>query len=185
VEEEREEKDKQELSSALRRVPLLDHLTEGDLGKLMEEVEVQNFASGEDLVRQGESGDSFYIILKGKAAVYIKDDTDSEIRVGSLDRYGYFGEMSLLQGDSRNATVRASEDCTVAIIYRDAFKHLIESNEGILDKLTEIVQKRIEENRAKLASSGTRPDELPPQPSPHRVRASIARVMGFLTRKGS
>ena len=93
--------------------------------------------------------------------------------------------MSLLQGDSRNATVRATEDCTVAIIYRDAFKHLMETNENILDKLTEIVEKRIEENREKLASTGARPEELPPQPSTHRVRASIARVMGFLTRKGS
>ena len=184
-EEERKEKDRQELATALRMVPLLDHLNESDMGRLMEEVEVQNFANGEDLVRQGESGDSFFIILRGKATVFITDENDNEIRVGNLDRHGYFGEMSLLQGDSRNATVRATEDCTVAIIYRDAFKHLMETNENILDKLTEIVEKRIEENREKLASTGARPEELPPQPSTHRVRASIARVMGFLTRKGS
>ncbi len=185
TEAEQEERDRRELLVALQHVPVLEPLDDLDMGRLMEEVEVQRFAAGENLVQQGESGDSFFIILKGMVSICIKDDSGNDVQVGSLSRHDHFGEMSLLQGEKRNATVRATEDCSVAVIYRDAFKHVIEANESILDKLTDLVQERVEENRIKLAASGVKPHELPPKQERSHTRASIQRVMGFLTRKGS
>ena len=190
AEQEQEKREKQELQYALERVPILEPLDETDIARLMEEVEVQHYAAGEDLVRQDEPGDSFFIILRGNVAVIIRDETGQEHEVSSLGKYDYFGEMSLLTGEKRNATVRSSEDCTVAVVEREAFKHVIEANEAILESLTDIVHTRLEQNRQKLEAAGKRREELPPKRDKGWVRTTMRNLFGVglfrgLTKKGS
>lgn len=188
--EERQRRERTDIVDALQRVAILQPLSETDMERLASEVGLQSYATGEDLVRQGELGESFYIILKGTASVLIRNEQGSEIEVAVLGRHDHFGEMSLLTGEPRNATVRAAEDCVVAVVNRDAFKHVIEANVAILEGLTDIVHARIETNRQRLAASGKPREELPPERDRGWVRSTIESLLGIgilrgLTRKGS
>lgn len=190
AEHERVEQEQQELKYALERVPILEPLDETDIARLMDEVAVQHFAAGEDLVRQDETGDCFFIILRGNVAVIIRDEMGEDHEVSSLGKFDYFGEMSLLTGEKRNATVRSIEDCSVAMVDREAFKHVIEANEAILESLTDIVHERLEQNRQKLEAAGKRREELPPKRDKGWVRSTMQNLLGVglfrgLTRKGS
>jgi len=190
AEEERKRTEEKGLRRALGRVPILEALGEQDMESLMEEIEVLNFATGEDLVKQGDPGESFFIILKGNMSVVIVDDTGQEHEVGALGKHDYFGEMSLVTGERRNATVRCVEDCSVAVVDREAFRHVMQANEKVFEALTDIVHERIEMNRAKLASSGKRQEELPPKRDKGWVRSTMQSLFGIgllrgLTQKSS
>jgi len=187
--EERGRRTQADILEAVRRVAVLQPLSDADLERLVPEVGIQSYASGENLVVQGESGDCFYIILQGRAAVFIRNEQGSEIEVAVLGRHDYFGEMSLLTGEPRNATVRAADDCLVAVVNRDAFKCVIEANVAILEALTDIVHGRLETNRLRLAASGKSAEELPPERDKGWVRSTIESLLGVsilrgLTRKG-
>jgi Fe-S-cluster-containing dehydrogenase component/CRP-like cAMP-binding protein len=90
-------------------------------------VRLLEFAPGEDVVRQGEwGGNTFYIAVEGGLEVYVRDDEGEERRVGEIAEGTSFGEMSVLAGVPRNATVRAAgaRASTVLEITRPALRLL-------------------------------------------------------------
>jgi CRP-like cAMP-binding protein len=99
------------------------------------------FGAGEFVVRESEPGDSFYVIESGTAEVIL--GTDGAVRaVGRLQPADVFGEMSLLAGEPRSATVRAATDLSVLVVDREAFKEIISADPAILDPLSEIAARR-------------------------------------------
>ena len=79
------------------------------------------FGDGEAIVRQGEPGDSMFIVGSGRAAVVLEPDGRE---VATIERGGYFGEMSLLTGEPRTATVVARGDTFVIEIDAEVFRRL-------------------------------------------------------------
>ena len=85
------------------------------------------YGSGEEIIRQGDwGGNTFYILVDGKLDVYVKDGRGVSSKVGEVLPQTSFGEMSVLAGQPRNATVVASAgaDATVLEITRPAFRLL-------------------------------------------------------------
>lgn len=82
------------------------------------------FDVGETIVRQGEPGSRFYVITQGEADV-LKSDPDGERVVGRLGPGQYFGELALLRGGRRNATVRAATPVEVLALSRQDFTALV------------------------------------------------------------
>ncbi|MEO8028887.1 MAG: FAD-dependent oxidoreductase, partial [Bryobacteraceae bacterium] len=83
------------------------------------------FAAGQEIIRQGEHGNRFYIVNSGKVEV-VRRTEGSETVLATLGPGKYFGEVAILQSSKRNATVRAVEDTTVLSIARKDFKILAE-----------------------------------------------------------
>jgi small-conductance mechanosensitive channel len=79
------------------------------------------FADGEAIVRQGQPGDSMYVVCSGSASVMIEGQ---RIPIATIGQGGYFGEMSLLTGDPRTATVVAQGDVVALEIGADVFRQL-------------------------------------------------------------
>src|SRR6266850_2126125 len=82
---------------------------------------------GEEIIHEGEwRGNSFYILVTGKLDVYVADDQKVSNKVGEIDSQNSFGEMSLLSGQPRNATVVVSDgaEATVLEIQRPALRLL-------------------------------------------------------------
>ena len=77
-------------------------------------------------MRQGEPGESMFVLLEGTARVFVEPDT----HVALIDAGGCFGEMSLLTGDARTASVAARTDCLVVEIGPDAFRQIAASTRG-------------------------------------------------------
>lgn len=97
------------------------------------------FGAGETLVRQGEAGHSAFVVVEGRVRVSL-DPGDIELAL--LDRGAYFGEMSLLTGDPRTASVRAVGDCTVLEITSDAFRGIILQHPALVDRIGAVVAER-------------------------------------------
>ncbi|HVO23533.1 MAG TPA: mechanosensitive ion channel family protein [Candidatus Margulisiibacteriota bacterium] len=138
----------------LRGVPLLAPLDDAALGRLATRVRRVIFGAGEFVVRENEPGDSFYVIERGAAEVMVGTDGAARM-VGRLQTADVFGEMSLLAGEPRSATVRAATDLSVLVVDREAFKEIISTDPAILDPLSMIAARRQaeqQEHRRSLAS---------------------------------
>jgi len=99
----------------------------------------QLFAAGEAIVTQDAEGDSMFVLLKGRARVVL-EPSGQEVAV--LAAGAFFGEMSMLTGDRRTATVRALDDVTVLEIGAKNFRELATANPGLLDHISDIVTAR-------------------------------------------
>ncbi|MBN1424759.1 cyclic nucleotide-binding domain-containing protein [Candidatus Fermentibacteria bacterium] len=109
------------------------------------------YAAGESLVRQGESGDSLYVIQQGCVEVIVASAGGQAATMARLGRGDFFGEMSLLTGEARGATVRALEDTSVLVIRKEHLSPLLEENPAIAESLSRAMELRQRENVAKLA----------------------------------
>ncbi len=182
--EERYRQAREQILDAFKRVQILQLLTDQDRELLANEARLEAYGAEEDLVEQGAQGDSFFVILEGTARVLIRNPEGMEVQVATIGKYDYFGEMSLLTGEPRNATVRAIDDCIVAVLDREAFRHLIEANARVLEDLTDMVHARLETNRQRLMEAGKKVEELPPERDKGWVRNTIQTLLGVSILRG-
>jgi NAD(P)H-hydrate epimerase len=82
---------------------------------------MQDFEPGEIIVREGDLADKFYIIAEGTVEVYYHKDDDTETVIARLSNGNYFGEIGLLEGGKRTATVRAATAVTLIVFDRETF----------------------------------------------------------------
>lgn len=97
------------------------------LVRCAEAMDTQDAAAGEDIVREGEAGDYFYVIESGKADVWRSHDGSSRTIVADLGPGATFGEEALLQNATRNATVRMREDGRLLRLAKSDFDRLLKS----------------------------------------------------------
>ena len=133
----------EEVMAILRGVTLFEPLSDEQLTDLSNRLEVGLYTTGEALVRQDQPGDSFFVIASGHVSVRVND-----VEVARLNDRDYFGEMSLMTGQPRNATVVALIDTCVLIISRDCFHTVLEANPTIVERLTAALE-RINAERTK------------------------------------
>jgi CRP-like cAMP-binding protein len=104
-----------EPAELLRVVPLLTGLEQSALEKMAALGHRHTVRAGDDVVREGEPGDRFYVLLEGTAAVY-----SGERLIRTLARTDYFGEIALLHQVPRTATVRSLTDVRLLSLDREA-----------------------------------------------------------------
>ncbi len=97
------------------------------------------FAAGEPIVRQDAAGDSMFVLMKGQARVVLEP---SGREVAVIPAGGFFGEMSMLTGDRRTATVKALQDVAVLEISATDFRALALENPELLDHVSTIMSAR-------------------------------------------
>ena len=97
------------------------------------------FAAGEAIVRQEAEGDSMFVLLSGNARVVL-EPSGQEVAV--IPRGGFFGEMSMLTGDRRTATVKALDDVSVLEIAARDFRELAIANPSLLDHISTVMSER-------------------------------------------
>lgn len=113
------------------------------------------FAAGEAIVREGASGTSMYIVLSGRARVVL-EPSGQEVAV--IESGGFFGEMSMLTGDPRTATVRAVDDVRVLEIPADRFREVAIERPGLAEHISGVITARrteLDEARAAAATTMT------------------------------
>ena len=106
----------------LSRVSLLSHLDLSSLRQLADQSEVEHWPEGAAIIRRGEQGDRFFVMLDGRAHVSAGDGATSELRAGDQ-----FGEIALLHGVPRRADVVAASRAVTLSLPRDAFVSAVRS----------------------------------------------------------
>jgi CRP-like cAMP-binding protein len=112
------------------------------------------FAGGEPIVRQGDRGSSMYVVLSGRARVVLEP---SGQEVAAIEPGGFFGEMSMLTGDPRTATVRAVDDVKVLEITAERFREIALERPGLVEHISSVVAERrvgLDHARAAAAAAG-------------------------------
>jgi CRP-like cAMP-binding protein len=100
-----------------------------------------HFGRGERIIEQGAEGASMFVLLQGEAAVWISQN-GTMVRVGGLRAGDCFGEMSLLTGEKRTATVRAEVDCEVIEISKPAMAAVLHEAPECVHQLSELLAAR-------------------------------------------
>lgn len=137
----------------LVRHPLFNGVPAAAVEELRGLVRQRQLSAGEALCRRGEEGDSLFVILSGLAHVLVGDATAPAAK---LRRGDVVGEMSLLTGERRSATVVAAVPMLVLELDRDAFAQLMARHPSILGNLTRILSERLRETTARVGARPTR-----------------------------
>jgi small-conductance mechanosensitive channel/CRP-like cAMP-binding protein len=139
----------------LRQQTLFKCLNDDQLDTLLPRGRVVHFGRGETLIQQGERGDSMFILVDGEANVVVERN-GSPTHVAALSSGDCFGEMSLLTGEKRSATVVANTDCEVVEIGKTVIAHSLKENPELLGKLSELLARRQMETEG-IVTANTRP----------------------------
>ena len=127
----------------LKKVPLFEGLSDRQLNqiaRLADEVEAR---AGQKLARQGETGREMFIIVEGEAVVKTRQG-----RTVRLTRGDFFGEMSLLDGSPRSATVEATTGMRLLVIGQREFWALVATAPQITRRIMSALSQRIREANA-------------------------------------
>ena len=131
-----------EVLALMAQVDILSPLSTDERRRLAGAVGVKPYAAGELPVRQGEAGSSFYIIKTGSVDVIVEKAPGEGAVVASLGAGNFFGEMSLLTGAVRTASILVKEDAEFVVIDRDSFRSVLVSNPSIAESLSRILSER-------------------------------------------
>ena len=160
-----------QLAELLGRVDVLRTLSEAERLDLAARCDEVLYARGEAVVRQGEAGASMFVVRAGRLAVTLDPGAQ---RVATIESGGFFGEMSLLTGEARTATVTAETDCRLMEITVAAFRDFVLAKPAVLERVgLAVIGRRAELDRAR-ASAGAVPGGTEPVPT------FMARVRRFL-----
>jgi len=128
--------------SRLRSVPILEHLSSDLLSEITQFFVTELFPKDRLIVHQGDPGDKFYIIVRGKVEVIRDDAAGGGRRVAVLQDGDYFGEIALLQNTARTASVRALVPCLCLALDRGHFLDLIERSTDLHNQMISIAETR-------------------------------------------
>src|SRR6266481_8675152 len=142
-----------EALSILRGEALFGCLSDEQLNHLVKQARLNTFGRGEPVIEEGSPGDSMFVLLRGAANVFVSKN-GSTIQVASLGAGDCFGEMSLLTGEPRSATVRADADCYVMEIGKPVMAEVLRDAPSCLEKLSQLLAQRKLETEGVLKEAG-------------------------------
>ncbi len=127
----------------LQRIELFEELDGKDTEFLANQLQIREFKGEKSLVKAGDEGTSMFLVAEGTLRVVSQEENGvNPISLGHLNPGDFFGEMSLLTGAPRSATVIASEDCVTFEIGKESIKGLLKRNPGTAAMLSEAVAER-------------------------------------------
>ena len=114
----------------LKKVPLFSNLSQRHLREISKHADQVQVETGRVLAQQGKTGLEFIFIVDGKARVEKGGKVIRQLSGGD-----FFGEIALIDGKPRTATVTAETDMTVLIVHRTSFDHLLDTIPGLQKKI--------------------------------------------------
>ena len=114
----------------LKKFPLLKNLKDEDLNALNEYVVEVDFNEGDDIIKEGEIGDTLYLLIDGSVDVIKTTIFDDEFVCANLNSsmHCLFGEMAVIDSDKRSATIKAKTKCSTLSLNRENFTKFCEEH---------------------------------------------------------
>jgi small-conductance mechanosensitive channel/CRP-like cAMP-binding protein len=140
-----------EIFTVLRPLPVFTPLSDEQITTLVGGAELQMFMAGEMLVRQGDRGASLFVIRSGTVRIEKIHENGQSTKMATMGAGDFFGEMSLLTGEPRTASIVAEEETEVVVVDKEAFARVLTADTGILPGLSEALEKRARDTALLIA----------------------------------
>ena len=105
-------------------------------------MKLRRYLAGQTIIREGDRADSFFVLTQGAASVR-RNGPDGEREISTLKAGDFFGEVGLLTGAPRSATVRATAPSEVLELDADGFRDLVESSQATKDRVRSSMTERL------------------------------------------
>jgi len=125
----------------LRKIQLFKQFAEGELAGLAERMTMRQFAPGTQIITAGDPGQSMFLLSEGITSVLVKGE-DGDVDVATLRPGDFFGEMSLLTGDPRSATIKALSETVAFEIDKEDLIPLLDANPDAAELIVNAVADR-------------------------------------------
>ena len=127
---------------ALREEKLFEPLDNGQIAMLAKHGRMVRFGRGETVINKGDAGESLFVIVSGQASVTLSGEGGRELVAGTLNPGNTFGEMSLLTGAPRNATIVAESDLRLLEIGKEALEPLLREHPAVAEAMSRLMADR-------------------------------------------
>ncbi len=150
------------LADSLLRVYLFASLDEDERLLIAEQLNEMHYAQKELIIREGERDDSLFIIGRGEVEVFITSTRGNRKILSRLVGGDFFGEMALLTGEKRTASVQAITDVRVYQLDKSSFREVLERKPDILEEISNVLSRRKDElsDLMSQTSSGEHPQTM-------------------------
>lgn len=129
----------------LKSVGLFSSLSDEELQKIGQLLKERRYRKGNVIFQQGDVGDALYIVSSGRVKATIKDATGKERIIALYGEGDYFGEMALISGQTRSASMTVVGDARLLVLPKDAFEGFLASNLGVMRGMLEVMTRRVAE----------------------------------------
>jgi len=138
----------------LRQIALFSELTKEEIKSLSDTAARKEIKEGSSVISYGEYGDSLFVLLEGLLSVHIpnKKNNNAPLEVAKITSGEFFGEMSLLTGEPRSATIIADLDSIVYEINQEDLKPVLQNRETLLNSFVAYLKQRSQMNETLLAN---------------------------------
>lgn len=127
----------------LKELPFFQGLEPTIIDELAQQFTLEEYDANQYIIREGEKGDKFYILLKGEAEAYKTESHINRVHLAVYEAGDVFGEIALLKGIQRIATIKTLTDCQVLSLNADSFAEMVERVPLIKENTLEMMNRRI------------------------------------------
>ena len=143
-------------ASYLGELPLFSTLDAAVLTTICDRFSTQLVNRGQVIVQQGDVGDRFYLLARGRADVLVRNVRGLDQKIAVLSDGDYFGETALVQDAPRNATIRASTDCLLLTLPKEVFLELMDELPSLQQAVEDHIARTLA-NRARVLDTQEEP----------------------------
>ncbi len=164
--------DEANVTRMLASVPLFAHLSPEELLHLARHSRLAPFAKGETMTHQGAQAHWLYVILEGEASVHVAMPDGRSKMISRLGPLDFFGEMGLMTGAPRSATVIAETDVECFRLDSHGFAEILKERPAVAEEIAEILTRR----KVELANAM---ESLERAPDPDQTKDLLDKIRGF------
>lgn len=128
---------KEKYEAFLKKVPLLETMDDYERFSISEAFKEVNYKAGDNIIKEGEEGRELFFLVEGEAYASKVINGDAK-EVKQYQTGDYFGELALLKGEPRAASIIARSDCNCVSMDRHSFKRMLGPLDNILKRNTDL-----------------------------------------------
>ena len=145
----------------LKGIELFESLAVGELAAIGSVVEEVDYPAGEIIIKEGDTGDTLFLMIRGEVSV-IKDLGESnEIEIDRMRDGEYFGEMALFGDTARSVSIRKEKPSAFMVLYKQEFKEIVREYPQIALEICKVLSGRIRKLHQKIEDREYCKENLP------------------------
>lgn len=130
------------LKEVFHEAKMFSDLSEKEVAEVIDHMERVNFSRGDIIFKEGDEGDWFFIVRYGKVKVVRKKAWFKEQAVAELGPKDFFGEMAVYENETRAATLKAVEDTSCFVLFKNKFKSQTEKHPVFKQEIEKLIRQR-------------------------------------------